>query len=104
MGLIIVPNRLLPLRSLRVAAKALTASVVMAAAVFFVQAHIFNIFVVLTVGMLVYFGVALPLGTIPVEDVRALFSSIRHKGQRDAMNQPEGRQDAEPVQDLATAD
>jgi O-antigen/teichoic acid export membrane protein len=104
MGLIIVPNRLLPLRSLRVAAKALTASMVMAVAIFFVQAHIFNIFVVLTVGMLVYFGVALPLGTIPAEDLRALFYSIRHKGYSDVANQPEDRQDAEQEQDLATAD
>lgn len=93
MGLIFVPNRLLPFKSLRVAAKSLVASAVMAVAVFFVQAHTFNIFAVLVVGMLVYFGVAMPLGTIPREDLRALYYSVRHKGQQDPPNLLEDQQE-----------
>jgi O-antigen/teichoic acid export membrane protein len=82
-GLVFVPNRLLPVKSLQVAAKSLIASLVMAAAVWFVQIHTYNIFALLTVGMLVYFGIALPLGAIPREDLRALFYQVRNKGQRD---------------------
>jgi O-antigen/teichoic acid export membrane protein len=103
-GLVFVPNRLLPFKSLRVAAKSLTASVVMAAAVFFVQAHTFNIFVILTAGILVYFGVAMPLGTIPREDLRALYYSVRHKGQHDAPNirEDQHQQNQEQDQQLMT--
>lgn len=104
-GLVFVPKRLLPLKSLRVAAKSLIASIVMGAIVFFVQAHTYNIFVLLIVGMLVYFGIAIPLGTIPREDLRALFYSVRHKGQGGMPNVSEGQrqQDADQEQQLVTS-
>ena len=103
-GLVFVPNRLLPLKSLRVAAKSLIASIVMAATVFFVQAHTYNIFVLLTVGVLVYFGIAIPLGTIPREDLRALSRSVRYKGQRDTsyMREDQHQQDPDQKQQLVT--
>jgi peptidoglycan biosynthesis protein MviN/MurJ (putative lipid II flippase) len=103
-GLVFVPNRLLPLKSLRVAAKSLIASIVMAVTVFFVQAHTYNIFVLLTVGVLVYFGIAIPLGTIPREDLRALSYSVRYKGQRDTsyMREDQHQEDPDQKQQLVT--
>src|SRR5579875_2799878 len=102
-GLIFVPNRLLPFKSIRVAVKALAASLVMAAAVFFVQTHTYNIFVILSVGMVVYFGVAMSLGTIPREDLRALLYSVRHRGRSGSPHgfEDEYREAPEQAQDLA---
>jgi O-antigen/teichoic acid export membrane protein len=75
-----IPRRLLPFGSLRVAAKASLASLVMCVAIFALRN--FNIFILLSVAMLIYLGTATLLGTIPREDIKALYSSIRYKAQR----------------------
>ncbi|HJT55484.1 MAG TPA: polysaccharide biosynthesis C-terminal domain-containing protein, partial [Ktedonobacteraceae bacterium] len=74
-----VSRHLLPFGSLRVALKVTVASLVMAVAIFVLRT--FNIFVILAVAMPVYvIGTAL-LGTIPREDMQALYMAIRRKTQ-----------------------
>lgn len=74
-----VSRHLLPFGSLRVALKVAVASLVMAVAIFVLQR--FNIFVILAVAMPVYIiGTAL-LGTIPREDMQALYMAVRRKTQ-----------------------
>jgi O-antigen/teichoic acid export membrane protein len=83
LSVIFIPKHLLPLGSLRVAAKATIASFVMALTIWGLSVfHIFNILVILPVAMLVYFGTATLIGTIPREDIRALYYAIRHKAHR----------------------
>ncbi len=80
LSLIFVPKRLLPIGSLRVAAKATLASFVMVLAIWLLGTfHIVNIFVILPIAMLVYFATATLLRTIPGEDIRALYSALRQK-------------------------
>lgn len=81
-----IPRRLLPFGSLRVAAKTGLASLVMCLAIFALRDFNFyykiNIFILLTIAMLVYLGAATLLRTIPKEDIKALYNSIRYKAQR----------------------
>lgn len=79
-GVAFVPRRLLPFGSLRVGAKAIIASLVMCLVILALRN--FNIFLLLPVALLVYLGAATLLGTVPREDVKALYSSIRHKAQQ----------------------
>jgi len=72
-----VPRYLLPFGSLRVGVKATIACAVMILVL--LPLRTFNIFVLLPIAMFVYFGTATLLGTIPREDIQALFSAIRHK-------------------------
>jgi O-antigen/teichoic acid export membrane protein len=72
-----IPRGLWPLGSLRVAVKALLASLVMALAI--LPLHTFNIFVILPVAALVYFGAAALLGTLPREDYQAVYNALRRK-------------------------
>ena len=74
-----LPKYLLPLRSLRVGAKAMIASIAMIVAI--LPLRTFSIFILLLIAPLVYFGTATLLGTIPREDIQALYSAVRHKVQ-----------------------
>ncbi len=82
-----LPRHLLPLRSLRVAAKALLASLVMAAAI--LPLHFLNIFAILPIAVAVYLLVSTLLGTIPREDYLSLYSAIRKRGQTRVETQAE---------------
>ena len=75
-----LPRHLVPLGSLRVAIKAIIASLVMAFVIWLLRT--FNILVIVPIGMFVYLIVATLLGTIAREDLQALYRAIRHKGQR----------------------
>lgn len=77
LSLAFIPKHLLSWGSLRVGAKALLASLVMALAIWNLRA--FSLFVILPVAMLVYLGAATLLGTIPREDMLAIYHAIRHK-------------------------
>ncbi len=79
-SVVLVPTRLLPLRSLKVGAKAIIASVVMAIAIQFFLNR-FSIFLLLPAAMFVYFCAAGVLGTIPRKDILALYRGVRHKAQ-----------------------
>jgi hypothetical protein len=74
-----IPRYLLPFGSLRVALKALIASLVMALVI--LALHSLHIFVVLPIAMLVYVGVAVLIGVIPREDYLAVYRAIRQKAQ-----------------------
>lgn len=74
------PKHLLPLRSLRVGAKILIASLIMALAIW--SLRVFNIFVILPVAMIVYLGTATLLRTIPREDLQVLLRAIQFKTSR----------------------
>lgn len=76
-SLILIPRSLWPLGSTKVGLKALLAGLVMGVAVWFMQHS--SILAILPVAALVYFSVATLLGTIPRDDVRALYTSIRYK-------------------------
>ena len=77
---ITVPRYLLPLRSLRVGAKILLASLIMALVTWTLRGY--HIFVILPVALVVYLGAATVLRTITREDIQALYSAVRHKAQR----------------------
>lgn len=95
-GLAFVPGRLRPFGSLRVAGKSLLAALIMVGAVFLFQRITFNVFVLLLVGALVYAGVAMLLGAIPREDMRALFGSVRQKAHRGVAEAPVDQPDQHP--------
>lgn len=76
-AIVFLPKHLLPVGSLRVGVKSLVASLVMTVAILLLST--FQILVILPVAMLVYFGTATLLRTIPREDVRALYRAIRRK-------------------------
>jgi O-antigen/teichoic acid export membrane protein len=71
------PRHLLPLGSLRVALKALIASLVMALPI--LALYRLHFIVVLLIATLVYVGVAVLIGVIPREDYLALYRAIRQK-------------------------
>jgi hypothetical protein len=77
-----IPRSLWPFGSIKVGLKALLAGVVMALPVWFMQHHGYTLLVILPVAAFVYFGAATLLGTIPRDDMRAFYSSIRHKAGR----------------------
>jgi O-antigen/teichoic acid export membrane protein len=74
---IFTPRPLWPLGSIKVGLKALLAGLVMGLVLWVMRQY--SLLVILPVAALVYFGVAALLGTIPREDVRVLYTSIRHK-------------------------
>ncbi len=95
------PRHLRPVGSLPVALKALVASLVMALAILLL--HTLLIFVLLPIAMLVYFGVALLLRTIPREDYQALYHAIRQKAQRSPGPSTDGLSETSvPLYDLPT--
>ncbi len=96
-SLIFLPKHLIPLGSLRVGIKALLASLIMALTI--VILHTFNIFILLSAAALVYFIAATLLGTIPREDLRAIYSAMRRKAHPTPPN-PSGEEETEV--DLST--
>jgi len=74
-----IPRYLLPVGSLRVALKALMASLVMALVI--LPLLTLHIFVILPIATLVYVGVSVLLGVIPREDYLAVYHAIRQKAQ-----------------------
>jgi len=82
LSVVFIPKHLLPVGSLRVAVKATIACFFMALAIWVLGTfHIFNIFVILPVAMLIYFGTTAVIGTVPREDIQALYSAIGRKVQ-----------------------
>ncbi len=101
-SMIFIPRALWPLKSLKVGAKALLAGLVMALAIWFTRQY--SLLIIVPAAALVYFGVATLLGTIPRDDMRALYLSIRHKAGRSktAAELPATTDEAAPL--LADAD
>lgn len=93
-AIVFIPRHLLPVGSLRVGVKSLVASLVMAVAILLLST--FQILVILPVAMLVYFGTATLLRTIPREDVQQLYRTIRRKAHRDSTPPGPEPQDEEP--------
>ena len=77
MAIVFLPKRLLPVGSLPVAVKSLAASLAMAVVIMFMSSY--QILVILPVAMLVYFGMATLLRTIPAQDMQALYNAVRHR-------------------------
>jgi len=79
MGLAIMftPRSLFPLGSIRVGVKALIASLVMALIIWMLRGS--GLVIMLPVAMAVYFTTATLLGTIPRDDLKALYNSMREK-------------------------
>jgi O-antigen/teichoic acid export membrane protein len=73
------PRSLLPLGSIRVGTKALAASLVMAMVIWLMR--FLDLLLILPAAMGVYFTTAMLLATIPRDDIRALYGSIRNKRQ-----------------------
>ncbi len=76
-SMVFIPRALWPLNSLKVGAKALLACVAMAVAVWFTRQY--SLLIIVPVAALVYFAVATLLGTIPRDDMKALYLSVRRK-------------------------
>jgi hypothetical protein len=77
LAFVFVPRSLLPLGSLKVGIKALAASAVMALVIWATRQM--DLFVILSFAMGTYFVASALFGTIPREDVKALYVSIRNK-------------------------
>lgn len=94
-GMVYVPRELRPTGSILVGLKALIASLAMALVILPLLS--FPIYVPLSVAAPVYLLVATLLGTIPREDIQALYYAVRHKagGNEAAHNITEEEADAE---------
>lgn len=77
LAIVLVPRRLLPVRSLNVAGRALIASVFMAAAVLALSK--LPIVVIVPIALAVYVAAATALKTIPRDDLRAVTSALSSK-------------------------
>ncbi len=77
--IVFIPRQLMPFGSLRVALKALIASLVMALAI--LPVHTLHIFIIIPIAILVYLGVSVLIGVIPREDYQAVYRAIRRKAQ-----------------------
>lgn len=93
MGIALVPRQLLPMQSLVVGVKAIIASAAMALVLVVLGRG--SIALIIPVAALVYVCVALLLGTIPGDDLRALFSAIRTRTQQTRETSTDERQLAE---------
>lgn len=83
-SLVFIPRALWPLGSLKVGVKALLAGLSMGLVIWLLQqyAPLNNLQTILPVSALVYFGIAILIGTIPREDMKAIYASVRHKAER----------------------
>lgn len=94
LAIIFTPRSLLPLGSIRVGVKALVASLVMALVVWIMRGY--GLILILPVAMAVYFTAATVFGTIPRDDLKALYGSIRNKRRQASSDaQPEEESQAE---------
>lgn len=96
------PRNLLPLGSIRVAIKAIIASLVMALIIWLLNS--FTILIIVPIGTIIYLGTAMLLGTIPREDILALYRAVKHKGQRLAERSPDQEEKESVSPDLFFAD
>ena len=79
---VFVPRSLLPLGSLKVGVKALASAGVMAVVVWFMRQM--DLFIILSAAMVSYFAASALFGTIPREDLKVLYFSIRNKARHRA--------------------
>jgi O-antigen/teichoic acid export membrane protein len=77
LALVFVPRALRPVGSVKVGMKALAASGVMALVIWVTRQM--DLFVILSLAAVTYFVASILFGTIPREDVKVLYSSIRNK-------------------------
>ena len=77
LAIMFTPRSLFPLGSIRVGVKALIASLVMALIIWIMRGS--GLVIMLPVAMAVYFTTATLLGTIPRDDLKALYNSMREK-------------------------
>ena len=77
LAIMFTPRSLFPLGSIRVGVKALIASLVMAVIIWIMRGS--GLVIMLPVAMAVYFTTATLLGTIPRDDLKALYNSMREK-------------------------
>lgn len=89
LALAFIPRHLLPFRSLKVGIKATIASCIMALIVLLL--HTLSILVILPVAMVVYFGAAALLRTLPGKDVQAVYRAIRNKAEKGPPTPEEGQ-------------
>ncbi len=82
LAFVFVPRSLLPLGSVKVGVKALAAGGVMALVIWFMRQM--DLFVILSAAMVTYFVASALFGTIPREDLKVLYASIRNKAGRTA--------------------
>ena len=94
-SILFIPRQLLPLGSLKVGSKALLASLVMSLVL--LPLKTFDIIVILPVATLTYLVAATILGTIPREDLQALYSAIRKKAQRASSDLLKEQEEAKPI-------
>lgn len=80
MSAVFVPKDLRPGKSLLVAIKTLTASLLMGAVIFYLQR--LSVFLLLPLGILIYISLTTLLRTIPREDMHALLKAVKGKGER----------------------
>ena len=80
LALVFTPRSLFPMGSVRVGVKALVASLVMGLVIWTMRG--FGLVAILPVAMVVYFTTATLLGTIPRDDLRVLYRSVRKKRQQ----------------------
>ena len=80
LALVFIPRHLLPLRSLKVGIKAIFASFIMALVIMLL--HSLSILIILPVAMVVYFGTATLLCTLPGNDTLAVYKAIRNKAEK----------------------
>jgi O-antigen/teichoic acid export membrane protein len=81
-----IPRYLRPVASLRVGVKTILASLVMALAILPLRAH--SIVAILPIATMVYVGVGMLVGAVPIEDIKAVYRAIRHKGDEGAAPEP----------------
>jgi hypothetical protein len=77
LALIFIPRSLWPIGSIKVGLKAFLAAAVMGVVVWFIQDY--TLLLILPVAAIVYLGAATLLGTIPAEDMKAFYTSIRRR-------------------------
>jgi len=88
LALVLVPRALRPMGSVRVGLKALAASTVMGVVIWATRQT--NLFTILSLAAVTYFVASVLFGTIPREDLKALYSSIRNKAGHVAETVPAG--------------
>lgn len=77
LSLFFIPRYLIPTRSVLVGLKCITASLIMAAVIWFMRYD--SLLIILGAAAIVYVGAATLLRTIPKEDIQAIYRSIRYK-------------------------
>jgi len=80
LSLFFMPRHLMPMKSLPIIGKSLLACLVMALAILNLTIyHFTNIFIILPVAMVCYFGIAILLRTFPRSDLQAIYLSVRKR-------------------------